>query len=120
MTYEFDRVREAFAGSLGGRLLSAVENVLARAWRSSAAVQAIVRAIAAASVASSIRMMAVAVTVAAIVQPLLIRLMPRTVAPAVPWWAYGLVAVVSAVAATQAEALAVSWPASRLRRLIGR
>ena len=120
MTHEFDHVRDAFAQSLGGRLLSAIEDVLARAWRSSAAVHTIARARTAASVASSIRMMAIAVTVAAIVQPLLIRLMPRTVAPAVPWWAYGLVAFVSAVAATQAEALAVSWPASRLRRLIGR
>lgn len=120
MTHEFDRVRDAFAESLGGRLLSALEDVLARAWRSSAAVHAIARASAAVSVASSIRMMAIAVTVAAIVQPLLIRLMPPSVAPAVPWWAYGLVAFVSAVAATQAEALAVSWPASRLRRLIGR
>jgi hypothetical protein len=120
MTQEFDHVREAFARSVAGRLLSAIEDVWLRAWRSSAAVHAIAGAIATASAASSIRMMAVAVTVAAIVQPLLIRLMPLTVAPAVPWWAYGLVAVVSTVAATQAEALATSWPASRLRRLIGR
>ena len=58
-----------------------------------------------------------AVMIAAAMQPLLIVAMPLTVAPAVPWPAFALVAIFAGVAAWQAEALAAAWPSITRRPL---
>lgn len=55
-----------------------------------------------------------AVVIAALLQPLLIAMMPRTVAPAKPWAAFVLDAIFGGVIAWQADAIAAAWPASRL------
>ncbi len=123
MTGEFDRVRDAFASSAIGGALLAVERTIRAAWHSS------FTATAARSIGSRLwttpapdllRALAAAVAIAALVQPLLIVVMPRTVRPALPWAAYALTAAGAALTAWQAEAIVTAWPASRLARWIRR
>ena len=119
MTQEFDHVRRAFAGSAPGRGAAAIGNAMSRAWqtsRSGDAVRSTARAIAALPEGARTRMIAIAVIIAALAQPLLIRFMPATVVPALPLFAYLIVAAVAAVTAWHADALASAWPSSRLRR----
>jgi hypothetical protein len=114
MTREFDHVRDAFARSLVGRILAASDDALARAWRTST----VRRQLQFVRTRAGVRSTAIAVAVAALMQPLLISTMSRTVAPAMPWWAFVAIGLLSLMVAWQADAVAASWSSSRLRRLL--
>lgn len=123
MTPEFDRVREAFEGSVPGKSVRAFAGAAGSAWRTSSsgrAVRALVRSLEAMAVAARIRTLAIAVAIAAMMQPVIALMMPATVVPAVPVAVYVLVAVFSVGAAWQADALVAAWPASRLARRLRR
>lgn len=70
----------------------------------------------AASVAATV---AAAVAIASAMQPLLIALMPPTVAPALPWPAFIVIAAFAAVIAWQPAAFVTAWRSSRLRQGYG-
>ena len=119
MTREFDYARQAFATSAIGRGAAGLGATARSAWeasRSGRALRSNVRSLEATSLPARIRAIAIAVMVAAAMQPLLILAMPATVAPALPWPAFVLVAMFAAAAASRAEAFAAAWPASRLAR----
>ena len=119
MTPEFDHVRRALAASAPGRGATALGNALSRAWqtsRSGHAGRSMARAMSAMPGGARLRAIAIAVAIAALAQPLLIRLMPATVTPAVPLFGYIFVAAAAAGVAWQADALSSAWPSSRLRR----
>ena len=119
MTPEFDHTRQAFATSVIGRAAAALGATARSAWKASRigrALRSMKESLAATSLPARIRAMAIIVLVAAAMQPVLILAMPATVAPALPWPAFVLVAMFAAVAASQAEAFAAAWPASRLAR----
>ena len=119
MTRDFELVRGAFASSVIGRIVQWLSDAIGAAWRSSATGHA-ARSIGGRWQASArpavIRTIAVAVWIAAAAQPILISLMPRTVAPAMPWPAFALVALFAAATAWQANAIVTAWPASHLAR----
>lgn len=120
MTREFDHVREAFAASVVGKSASTLVGAAESAWQTSRSGR-VARALAGTTaVAARIRTLAIAVAIAAIMQPLLILMMPATVVPAVPTAAYIIVAMFALGAAWQADALVAAWPASRLARWIRR
>ena len=123
MTREFDRARDALAASALGRGLTALDAAMRSAWatsRTGRALRSIEQSIGAATPPARIRAMAIVVMTAAVMQPVLILAMPGTVAPALPWPAFVLVAMFAAAAAWQADAVAAAWPASRAgRRLRG-
>lgn len=119
MNREFDRVDSLLASSVPGRALTFLDDVIRSAWRSSSAgstARSAGRAIRSVPRHLLIRMIAVAVLIAAVMQPLLISVMPATVAPALPWPAYALVALFAAAASWQAEAVLKAWPDSALSR----
>jgi len=123
MAGDFDRVRDAFASSLAGRGLGAIERTLLSAWRSSssgAAAKSIRQALDAMPPPALIRTIAIAVMIAAVAQPFLMRMMPTAVVPAMPWTVFALIAIFAAGAAWQADSLIAAWPASRLARWIRR
>jgi cellobiose-specific phosphotransferase system component IIC len=123
MNRDFDRVNAALAASTAGRALIFVEDVVRSAWRSSStgtAARSIGGSRRSMPASRLIRAMAVAVGVAAALQPVLMIAMPETVAPAIPRSAFALIALVAALAAWQAEAIAKAWPNSGLARLLGR
>ena len=62
------------------------------------------------------RTIAVAILIAAALQPLLIGVMPATVAPAMPWPVFAPFPVFAAAAAWQADAIVSAWPDSTLGR----
>ena len=119
-TVDKDHVRDAFASSVIGRAIAWLGDVVESAWRTSStgnAARSIGGQWRATPAPRLIRTIAVAVLIAAVAQPLLISLMPRTVAPAMPWPAFALVAVFAAATAWQADAIVHAWPASRLYRV---
>lgn len=121
MTREFDHTRAAFSASVPGRILDSLGSAARSAWRTSitgGAVRFIAGELRAMPKAAVIRTIAVALLIAATAQPLLISLMPRTVAPAMPWPVFALVGVFAAAAAWQADAIVSAWPESRLARLL--
>jgi hypothetical protein len=123
MTPEFDRVREAFAGSVPGKSVRAFAGAAGSAWRTSTsgrALRALARSLEAMPVAARIRTLAIAVAIAAMMQPVIALILPATVVPAVPVAAYLLVAMFSVGAAWQADALVASWAGSRLARILRR
>ena len=67
-----------------------------------------------------LRTVAVAVTIAAALQPLLIMTMPATIMPAMPRFAFIAAAILAAIAAWQAPAFIKAWPASAPARLFRR
>jgi len=101
MTTEFVRVRATFASSILGRLLAWLAQSVAAAWRTSAfhsttrRLQGHWRT----TPASVIRATAISVAIAAAMQPLLIRMMPETVKPAMPTSVFVIVAVLAAALA---------------------
>ena len=123
MTHEFDHVRVACASSVIGRITASLARAAASAWRTSAtgnllrSIDTRARGMAAPAL---LRTMALAVLIAALAQPLLITVMPATVAPAMPRAAYVLVAVFAATIAWQSTAVVSAWPASGLARWIRR
>lgn len=123
MSREFDHVRGAFASSVIGRIAAWLSGAVGPAWRTSStgnAARSIGGQLQGTPTPLLIRTFAVAIAIAAAAQPILISLMPRTVAPAMPWPAFALVVLFAAATAWQAEAIATAWPASRLARWIRR
>lgn len=123
MTREFDHVREAFTSSMPGRAIASLERAAQSAWstsRSANVARAIVARYRHTSTPALIRTIALTVVIAASLQPLLITMMPRTVAPAAPWAAFAVDAIFAGAIAWQAEAIAAAWPASRLARWMRR
>lgn len=123
MNHEFQRVDAALASSLIGRSLMFVENAFQAAWRTSASAAA-VRSIGSAwrslPAVVAVRTVATAVMIAALLQPLLIGVMPMAVVPAIPWPAFVMMALFAAVAAWRADAIVMAWPNSRLARRVRR
>lgn len=119
MSNDFPLVRDAFAESVAGRLLAMVTRVSESAWRTSAvghtarSLAAQTSTMPAASVVSTI---AVAVAIASAMQPLLIALMPPTVAPALPRPTFIIIAVFAALIAWQPAAFVTAWRSSRFSR----
>lgn len=123
MNRDFDRADAALASSIPGRILAFLGDTLESAWRTSstgASARSIRGAVQAMPAPTLIRTVAVALMIAAALQPLLISAMPQTVAPAMPWPAFAVVAVLAAIAAWQAEAIVTAWPRSVLARWFGR
>ena len=123
MTRDFEQVRAAFGASLPGRFLSRLQVVTRASWGSShigAAARSLDARIRTTSKTTLVRAAAAAALTFAVTQPLLMGLMPRTVAPATPWPAFVVIAILAAVAAWQAETVVATWPASRLARWLRR
>jgi hypothetical protein len=123
MNREFDRVNAALAASVAGRALIFLQDAVRSAWRTSSTkttAGSIGGALRSMPASRLIRTIAVAVVIAAALQPLLMIAMPATVAPAMPRPAFALVAMFAALAAWRAEAIVKAWPNSGLARLIGR
>jgi hypothetical protein len=119
MMRDFDHVRTAFAASWIGGIFASWSGAVTKAWRSSstaAMAQSLAGRAAAMPMARLIRNMTVAIATAALMQPLLIAIMPRTVAPALPWPLFAMLAVFAAAIAWHAEAFANAWPSSRVAR----
>lgn len=123
MNRDFERTDAALASSAAGRTLSFLGRAIESASHTSSAVAAarsLRRAAQAMPAPALLRTIAVAVVIAAALQPLLITAMPATVMPAVPWYAFAVVAIFSAVAAWQAPAILKAWPASMPARVFRR
>jgi len=119
MTYEFDAVRASFASSQPGRLLAALTHAVKSASRTSAAgaaARSMSMTMKGIPTASVIRTSAVAITIAAAVQPMLIAVMPPTVAPAIPQALFVIIAAFAGLVAWQAEAIESAWSTSTLAR----
>lgn len=118
MTREFDYTRQALATSAIGRGAAALGAMARSAWKASRLGRTLRSTVKSheGSLPARIRIIAIAVMVAAAMQPLLRLAMPATVAPALPWSAFALVAIFAAAAAWHAEAVAAAWPSSRLSR----
>ena len=123
MTQEFDRVRAAFASSMPGRMLSAVKPIIKSGWSSSSFASAMRRRTSASpmtSTAALIRAGAIAVVIAVVMQPLLMRMMARTARPWMPLFAFVAIALLAAAAAWQPDKVAIAWPQSRFARWLRR
>ena len=117
MTNDFDQTRDAFAGSVIGRIFASLNRAGSNAWRTSAtgrAARSMAVKFEAMPKASRLATIAAAVAIAAGVQPLLVQVMPKTVVPALPWPVFAIVAVFAAAAAWQAEPIVTAWQDSRL------
>jgi len=112
MSDDFPLVREAFAESVPGRVLAMIVRVVQSAWHTSAVGDAArSRAARAAAMppAQLVATIAAAVAIASALQPLLISLMPPTVAPALPWPAFIVIAAFAALIAWQSAAFVTAW-----------
>jgi len=120
MTHEFDLVRASFAASWPGRVWTGLTLIPESAWRTSwfrMAMQSAAGGLSQTPASALIRTGAIAIVVAAAMQPLLMRMMPLTVKPTVPSYAFVAIVVLAAVAAWQAEVIVKAWPNSLLARL---
>jgi len=118
MNREFDRVDAVLASSMPGRALNFLDDAIRAAWRSSSTGTAARSAGGALKVMPApqlIRMIAVAVLIAAAMQPILISVMPATVAPALPWPAYALEAVFAGRRVMLTDYTTQRGPADELR-----
>ena len=109
MTSEFDHVRAAFWSSLPARVLTRIGSVTRSAWRSSffnAKTARVAHALSSKPAAQRIQMAAVAVAVAAGLQPFLMWMMSPTIRPAMPIAVYIGVVLIAAFVAWQAQPLA--------------
>ena len=123
MRAEFSRVDAALASSLAGRAIGFLNDALGAAWdrsSSGALARALGRAWRHTPAPASIRAVAVAIAIAAGLQPVLISVMPATVVPAIPRPAFIVIAIFAALAAWQAEMIARAWPDSIFARGIRR
>ena len=121
MRHEFDAVRASFASSWPGTFVAALTQAAQSALRTSATVAAarsMARTMKAIATGSVIRTCAIAIAIAAAVQPVLIALMPATVAPAMPRPVFVIVAIFAGLIAWQAEAIHRAWSTSTLGRLM--
>jgi len=120
MTREFDYARAEFASSRLGRVLVNLGELATAAWRTSssrATAQRVWNAWNRQPAPLLVRGCAIAVAVAAALQPLLIGLMPATARPALPQSGFVMVAGLAAAAAWKSDMVAHAWPSSRLARL---
>lgn len=123
MTHEFDHVRASFASSRPARALSIAREVTASGWRSSAfhsTLRRVAGGFTRLSTVDRIRTAAVAIAVAAAVQPLLMWMMAPTVRPAMPVFVFVAIALVAIAAAVRPGDVATALPASRLARWLRR
>jgi hypothetical protein len=123
MTKEFDLVRASFAVSTAARVLTAVRHVIESGWRTSFTarlLRSVVTGWRATPAPARARHLAIAVGVAAALQPLLIRMMSRTVRPATPDYLFITIALLAGVAAWRPDLVARSWHDSRLARWLRR
>jgi hypothetical protein len=123
MSDEFARMNEALGSSVAGRGLRFLESAIGSAWRTSstrAAARSINLFLQAVPRAQVVRGIAMAVAVAAAMQPFLMRVMPATVRPAIPWPVFAVIALLSGTAAWRAQAVVTAWPSSALARWLGR
>jgi hypothetical protein len=123
MKRDFERVDAALASSAAGRALIYLHDAIGAAWQTSstgAAARSMRGVSRSMPPATLLRTTAVAVLIAAVLQPLLMTAMPATVVPAMPWPAFALVATFAALAVWQAEAIVRAWPNSALARLFRR
>ena len=119
MTQDFDIVRASYASSRPARVWAGLRRVTESAWRTSTFAAALYRATrqwSAASAATLIRSVAAAIAVAAALQPVLMQVMPISVRPALPAFAFVVIAMLFAAAAWRSETVAVAWPTSWLGR----
>ena len=123
MTHEFDRVRASFAASGPGRVIAGLTRGLEAAWRTSR-VRAGLQKLAAGSphqwAPTLIRQIAIAIVIAAALQPILIAVMSPTVRPAMPLFVFATIGMLAAVAAWRPDAVAAAWRDSRLTRRLNR
>jgi hypothetical protein len=119
MTHEFDRVRASFAASGPGRVVTGLTRGLEAAWRTSR-VRAGLLSIATGTphqwTPMLIRQIAIAIVIAAALQPLLITVMSPTVRPAMPLYVFASIGLLAAVAAWRPDAVAAAWRDSRFTR----
>jgi hypothetical protein len=123
MNRDFERTEAALASSVAGRAVTFLDAAIGAAWKSSSAAAAgrsIRRILQTAPAVTLVRTIAAGVMIAAALQPLLTMAMPATVVPAMPWWAFIVVALVAAIAAMQPEAIVRAWPSSAPARLFRR
>ena len=123
MNREFDRVDAELMSSVAGRVLVRLDTAVRAAWDSSStgnAARSIGDSWRTMSAPVKVRTIAVAVVIAAALQPLLISVMPTTVAPAMPSPAFALIAVFALVVAWRAEAIVSAWPGSTIARWVSR
>lgn len=122
MTHEFDLVRATFAASWPGRLWASLRLIGESAWRTSGFRTAVKSAVAnAPRTASALtRTIAIAIAVAAAMQPPLISMMPLVVRPTVPLYVFTAIAALAAAAAWRADDIADAWPESRVARWLWR
>lgn len=117
MTQEFDHVRVAFAESVAGRWWSGTNRAFASAWRSSSFASAMRQLVLEFPTgARRVRTIAIAVAIAAGLQPLLMVMMGRTVRPSLPLGVFVVIAVAAAAAGLRPASIATAWPQSRLAR----
>jgi hypothetical protein len=123
MHQDFERTQAALASSVAGRALIFLSDAIESAWRASSSAQAarsFLNALRSLPATALLRTIAVAVIIAAVVQPLLIAAMPATVRPAMPWWVFGAATILAAIVAWQAPAFIKAWPTSAPARLFRR
>jgi hypothetical protein len=116
MTQEFDHVRASYAASMPGRILSGINRSLESAWHTSRFASAIRRTGNERAVIDRFPVIAIAIAVASLSQPLLMWMMPRTVRPAMPLFVFIVIGLVGAAAAWRPALIATSWPQSRFAR----
>jgi hypothetical protein len=121
MTQEFDHVRASFAVSMPGRMLSGVRRIIESAWHTSSFGSAMRRTGGRRpGMIDLIRTIAIAIAIAALLQPLLMAMMSRTLRPSMPLFVFVAIALIAAAAAWRPGAVALAWPQSRLTRWLRR
>jgi hypothetical protein len=120
MTPEFDHVHAAFAASTPGRAVAGVTGAMASAWRTSRLARVRNSVVTSQPAPTLIRYAAIAVAVAAGLQPLLMWMMPITVKPGTPAAVFVAIALLAVAVASRPEAIAAAWPGSRLTRWLRR
>jgi predicted membrane channel-forming protein YqfA (hemolysin III family) len=121
VTQDFDNVRAAFASSIAGRALAGAERAIESAWRSSS-FRTAMRTISHNDQPATdlVRTIAIAIAIAAAIQPVLIVMMPRVARPWMPWIVFIAVAMIASAVAWRPAPVASTWPQSRLARWLRR
>ena len=119
MTDEFAHVRASFAASRPGRLVAGMRHIIESGWRTSVAGSGLRRAVTRwrlTPLPVRARHIAIAVGVAAALQPLLMRMMSQTIRPATPQYVFVAIVLLAGAAAWRPDLVAASWHESRLAR----
>ena len=123
MNRDFERTHAAMMSSAFGRAFGFLGDAIKAAWRASSTgrmARACRRAADEMPATTQLQTVAVAVAIAAALQPLLILTMPATVMPAMPWFAFVAIAIFAATIAYRAPAFIKAWPTSAPARLFRR